>query len=150
MSGESAGRSPEVLVQKLIELVFNKHDLDAVDGIIASEYVQHNPDVSGGRNGFKEYLSIVFSTFPDFRYELKEIVANGQSVAVRATIHFSVSSRGPEGARLTQQVGMDAAGFFRVEDGFIREHWEVVDRLKAWIAIGLVSPSAEYKRDANP
>lgn len=131
-------RPPEALVRALVEQVFNAHDVTAADGLLAHDYIQHNPRVPTGRDGFKGYFADVFRGLPDYRYTIDQLVSDGETVVVRASV--GGTHRGDLlGIPATgRPISFAAADFFRVENGMIKEHWDVVDQLAASLAIGLV------------
>jgi len=139
-------RTPEQLVRDLVRRVFNGHEVSAADDLLAEGYIQHNPLVPTGRAGFKEHFAHVFETLPDFRYYLHRCITAGALVAIRADIAFTHTGPVLGIAPTGREVRFGAADFFRVEDGWIQEHWDVVDRLDTWIGLGLVRPTQEDAR----
>jgi steroid delta-isomerase-like uncharacterized protein len=117
------------LARRLINEVWSQGDLDAIDELVAEDYVDYYEGAENvhGRDELKDYVSGLRESFPDFGKEIKEIVADGDSVALRfmATgTHEGVY----EGIEPTGDP-MSFAGsiFFHIEDGEITATYESAD-----------------------
>lgn len=100
------------IVREFYELAVNgKQPEQAVERYIGSRYVQHNPQAPDGSEAFIGFMK----AFPDSNIEIRRIVAEGDIVVTHALIHFTQGDRGTV-----------AADFFRLEDGRIVEHWDVL------------------------
>jgi predicted ester cyclase len=136
-----AAADPEAskqLYRSYIEDVVNKRQPEAADRYLAVEFIEHNPNLPqvspDGSNSLRRCL-------PDSAYyhgEIQEILAEGNKLVVR--VLWTGTQDGPF-------IGLPASGnklrfstadFFRVEDGKLAEHWDVVDSLPRAIALGLV------------
>ena len=82
---------------------------------IGPRYVQHNPTAPDGPDGFKAFLSFLREKFPDSHNEIKRVFADGDYVILH--VH-SVREKGSRGRAIVD--------IFRLEDGKIVEHWDVV------------------------
>jgi predicted SnoaL-like aldol condensation-catalyzing enzyme len=82
--------------------------------ISATQYIQHNPQGKDGRdsfiNGFAAYV-----VGSEFRCETKRIIAEGDLAVVHALCKDKPSDRGDA-----------VVDIFRVKQGKIVEHWDVV------------------------
>ena len=71
------------------EEVWNKGNLDALDKYLSPDFVQHDPAAPGGEvrgtDGMKLYIATFRNAFPDLRFAIDQIVAEGDYVAVRWT-----------------------------------------------------------------
>lgn len=101
-------------VLDFIEKAVNQGDVDAAVLHFGPEYIQHNPNIEDGAEGFRVYLHQLRSRFPLVRGEVKRIIAEGDFVVVH--MH---ASREPE------EAGLAIVDFFRLAAGKIVEHWEV-------------------------
>jgi predicted SnoaL-like aldol condensation-catalyzing enzyme len=97
------------------EAGLNRKDFDAAAKFIGPRYVQHNPLIADGLDGFKAFLGHLRETFPRLRAEIKNVVAEGDLVV--AHVH---------GVRVPGQRGTAIVDIFRLEDGKIVEHWDVM------------------------
>ncbi|WP_158839443.1 nuclear transport factor 2 family protein [Saccharothrix deserti] len=105
--------SEKVAVGYFDQLMVDK-DPDAVE-YLAPEYHQHNPDIASGSAGLREQFASFFQAFPNMIVERKRVIADGDLVAIHAHIRLNPTDRG--------QAVVD---IFRVRDGKVVEHWDVV------------------------
>lgn len=99
------------LVLDAMTSLFQRHDASVVERLYADDYIQRNPNIPQGRDalqGFVETLS------PSVHYEPGRIIAEGDLVAIHGRIR---------GWADEPQVVVD---IFRVEDGKLVEHWDVL------------------------
>ena len=107
--------------------VFGKKNLDNLDKYMHDDYIQHNPLVAQGSAGFKAFFGDWFKAVPDWNYEVKQIVAEGDTVWVYGT--YSGTQRGEwlGIAPSDRTYRMRAVDIFRIADGKLAEHWDVID-----------------------
>lgn len=92
----------------------------AVERYVGGEYIQHNPDVENGKDGFIAYFDRMSKEYPDKDIEFVRAVAEGDLVA----LHTHQIWPGNE-----EYVTMD---FFRFDDsGKIVEHWDSIQKIPA-------------------
>lgn len=104
------------LAKDCLDMIFNHHNPDqAVAKYIGKNYIQHNPDAPDGPDGVIAYASGYLKANPDLRMEFKRIIAEGNLVAVHSHVKPSPSDR-----------GVAVVDIFRVEDGKLVEHWDVM------------------------
>lgn len=142
--GAKAGTPAEgntAVVMRYIGEVWNRHDLDAIDGLVSPGYVNHAAGTEEYRHGGARRLwEWVLSVFPDHRFDVEDAVAEGNTVAVRGTMSGTHEGElfgiPPTGARVAAQ----QSRWFRVVDGRVAEHWAVRDDLGMLRQLG-VTPS---------
>ena len=81
-------------------------------------YRQHNPEVADGHDGLAAFVRQLTTDFPDFTVSVKRAIAEGDLVAAHV---FAKRTRDDRGA-----VSMD---MFRLEDGKLVEHWDVIQEI---------------------
>ena len=90
----------------------------AVELFVGDEYIQHNPDVADGKQGFIDYFIRMAKEYPDKDIEFVRAVAEGDLVA----LHTHQTWPGGD-----EYVTMD---FFRFDDnGKIIEHWDAIQQV---------------------
>ena len=104
------------LVLKFIDEVFNAHDLSKLDEFMREDYRQHSIGVQSGREGFRKFAEEFFQSEPymDVR---KVFESDDHTVAV----FFRCSFKNGTAAKVVDM--------YRVQDGKIAEHWDVVQAL---------------------
>ena len=103
------------LVIAMFDAVLQPLDADAVDRFMAPDYVQHRPLAEPGREALKAFLRTARSETPDAVHDIKRSFVEGDHV----TVHYHVR-RWPEDS------GFAVIDIFRVADGMIVEHWDVI------------------------
>ena len=126
-------------VRRLFDEVWNAGKLALLDTLIGAAYVEHNPvpDQPSGAAGVKGRVETLREAFPDLRFTLEELVAEGDLVAARYSwrgTHKGEAFLGipPSGKGILVR-GMD---FFRLREGRIVEHWDNVDELGMLTQLG--------------
>jgi steroid delta-isomerase-like uncharacterized protein len=95
----------KAVVRRAIDEVVNKGDLAVVDEIMASNYVYHFPthDIEGPE-GFKEFISMMRTAFPDLHVTIEDLIAEGDTVAacftMRGTFKGELMGMAPTGKKL--------------------------------------------------
>ncbi|WP_417610453.1 ester cyclase [Owenweeksia hongkongensis] len=91
---------------------------EAIEKYVGKEYIQHNPDVANGTQGFIDYFERMQKEYPDKSIEFVRCIAEGDLVA----LHTHQIWPGND-----QYVTMD---FFRFdENGKICEHWDSIQQV---------------------
>jgi steroid delta-isomerase-like uncharacterized protein len=137
------------LYRHFIDQIWNKRDLSAIDSFVSADMIEHNPNIPQGREGRKQFAAAVQAAFPDYHAEVQEVMAEGDRLATRVlwtgTMDGPYQGRPPNHAKLR----FSTADFFRIADGKIVEHWDVVDSLPRAVALGLVTPPAPAAKPAD-
>jgi predicted ester cyclase len=81
----SAEQTNLQIARTWIQRTMNEHDLDAVDEFVHPEFRSASGPELQGPAGEREGLGYLFSAFPDFSYEVKLLIAEGDRVALHGT-----------------------------------------------------------------
>ena len=108
------------LVVGFYETVFVKHDLTTVDQVLAESYRQHNPLVPTGRAPFVGFFTGLFQKFPAARSTIVRSATDGDLVYLHVHSQMTPDDR-----------GRAIVDIFRVADGKIVEHWDVIQAVPA-------------------
>ncbi|GAA1013915.1 hypothetical protein GCM10009551_100880 [Nocardiopsis tropica] len=90
----------------------NKDIAGAAQRYIGDTYIQHNPEVADGREVFVKVLGPVVAD-PKYKSSIVRIVAEGDIVVVYAKSVYDGKAQA-------------VADIFRVQNGKIVEHWDVI------------------------
>jgi predicted SnoaL-like aldol condensation-catalyzing enzyme len=88
---------------------------EGADKYLAEDYIQHNPQVPSGREAFVSAISGLLDQFPDATFDVKRVVAEDDLVVLHSLVKFTPDERGHA-----------VVDIFRVEDGKVAEHWDVL------------------------
>ena len=104
------------IVVEYYELAFNAKQPElAVEKYLGPQYIQHNPQAPDGADAFVAFVNGFAAQFPELSLEIKRVVGEGDIVVTHGLIKTSA-----------EDPGAVAADFFRLENGKIVEHWDVV------------------------
>ena len=132
----------KAIAAAVVERVMNQGDLDAVEEYYAGDYVEHDvlpPTILPGLEGMKQLFHTLRAAFPDLRYNIEDVVADGDKVVQRVTGRGTL--RGPF-------FGLPATGrsaswseihISRFAGGRVVEHWSVTDQLGMLQQLGVAS-----------
>lgn len=116
----------KALVRRAVEY-WNQRDLDGYYSLLAPEYVEHLPDRDVPLEQLGQYAGAFFNAFPDIKFSIEDIVAEGDTVAVR--IRWQGTHRGifmgmtPSG----KKIDITNAIFIKIAKGKWIEFWNVTD-----------------------
>lgn len=128
------------------EIIMNRGELDLVDQEIAEDYVEHipmPPQFTPNREGFKQFVLMLRSAFPDLHYDVDHLTSNdligeNQKVVHRITAHGTHTGPwGPipaTGKRMTWteiHIGLYV-------QGMLVEHWGNIDSLGIMQQMGAI------------
>ena len=103
------------IVVDFYDKALNQKDFEAAARHFGPRYIQHNPAVPDGPDGLKRLVEFLKEKFPNAKSEIKRVIAEGDLVMLH--VH-SVREPGQRGRAIVD--------IFRVENGKIVEHWDVV------------------------
>ena len=102
-------------VLEMFEHVLNPMNSSAVERFIHADYIQHNQLAEPGREGLKRFLDMIREQTPEAVHDVKRSFVDGDHV----TVHYHVR-------RWPGDAGWAVIDIFRLEDGLIAEHWDVM------------------------
>ena len=129
------------LARRVPEEVATERRTELIDDLYAEDAVEHGPTGDEeGREAIREGLEAFFDAFPDLTATVEDVVAEGDTVAMRVTLRGTHDGEfmgiEPTGA----SVEVPNAVFTRVEDGRIAERWVQPDMLGLMRQLGVVEP----------
>ena len=131
----------KAIVKRIAEEIYNIGNLDIVEEVISPNYTFHYTlgDFKG-REGFRQVVTGVRQGFPDFNMTINDMVAEGDTVAIRFTYtgtHLGESFGIPPTGK---SVTMDECLFFRFENGMETDEWIYADSLALFQQLGVSPP----------
>lgn len=133
------------LIHRLIYEDINRGDQAVAAEIIAPDFVDHTnpPGMQHGLEGHNMIVSIFNSAFSDFGFEIEDILAEGDKVAIRVTMRgthtgelFGIPATG-------RRVMVSGTHFLRIANGRVAEHWGTNDDMGLMQQLGVVPTSGE-------
>jgi steroid delta-isomerase-like uncharacterized protein len=118
------------VVQRFVQEVLAEGKKSAVDELVAPDFRSHSwPSTGDGRADLKAAIDRVANGLADSTFAIEDTIAEGDRVAVRVTASAT---------HVGEFMGMPPSGkryevaeihIFRVRDGQLVEHWDVIDTL---------------------
>jgi predicted SnoaL-like aldol condensation-catalyzing enzyme len=104
------------VVVAFYERLFNaKQPAEAVREHLGDPYIQHNPNTPDGRDAVVAFATDWAARYPELRLDIRRVIADGDLVMTHSRLTFV-----PGGDDLA------LADIWRLEDGRIVEHWDVI------------------------
>jgi predicted ester cyclase len=127
---DTAVEANRAVVLRYVEEVWNKHDLDVIDGLVSPDYVNHAATTEEYRHGgARQIWEWILSVFPDHHFDIEHIAADGETVAVLGTMVGTHEGELMGVAPTGRRVESPQSHWFRVEGGKLTEHQAVRDDL---------------------
>ena len=128
MSEEIAAANKK-LIRRFYKEVYGDWSMAMVDEVLSPRFMSHDWPEDGprGRRGFEVFYSAIRAALPDARYEVDDMVAEGDKVVVRwrllGTHQGDFRGIVPTG----QSIALKGIAIYRVEGGQLMERWVVTD-----------------------
>jgi steroid delta-isomerase-like uncharacterized protein len=128
-----------VLAERFLAML-NDHNPDAVDDFVSVDYINHNAFVEDGREANRIFWADFFTALPDIAATMEDLVVAGDRVVGRFI--YRGTHLGPlYGIPATgNPVEMRSIDIWRVENGEFVEHWDELNMLEVFQAVGVIPP----------
>ena len=129
----------KALARRVFEEVLNARNMAALDQLAAADYEEHNPlpGQRTGLDGLRDRYTMVLNGL-DPLFTIEDVIAEGDRVVLRWT---------NSGTHVAEFLGMPPTGksftiggieIWRVKDGKLAEHWDMVDVFGQLQQLGLL------------
>lgn len=117
------------LLRRFYKEVYVDWNMDVADGVLSPRFVSHDWPVGGptGPEAFRDYYSAIRSAIPDARYEVDDLVAEGDRVAVRWRMLGTHKGAFGDIPASGKAIVLKGIAIYRVEEGRLIERWVVSD-----------------------
>lgn len=106
------------LVLAFYAQIIGRKDFEGGRKYMGATYRQHSPYATDGHAGLAAFVKFFRENFPNHRYEVKKVIAEGDMVVLH--LH-GMGGMNPYGEQVVD--------FFRVKDGKVVEHWDVIQAI---------------------
>jgi predicted ester cyclase len=128
MTDETAAAN-KALLRRFYKDVYVDWNMSLADRVVSPQFTSHDWPEGGptGPKPFRAYYSAIRSAVPDARYEVDDLIAEGDRVVVRwrllGTHKGEFRGIAPTGRPIT----LKGIAIYRVESGQLMERWVVSD-----------------------
>src|SRR2546423_15649691 len=120
----------------------DKGNLDAMDELVAENYIDHNPrpfpGLSPGRAGLKQAFEIFWKATPGYHH-IEDQIAEGDKVVTRMISYGKHEGDLPGAPRTGNELKMTSITIHRIANGKLVEKWAEKDVLRFLQQIGVIS-----------
>ena len=97
------------------EASINQKDFAAAAPFLGPYYKQHNPTAKDGAEGLKAFIEFLKAKYPQQHGDIRQVIAEGDLVVLH--VHSTRADNTP---------GRAIVDIFRLKDGKVVEHWDVI------------------------
>ena len=140
----------KAIVTRFYEAVWNDRNLSVADEIFADDCVTHQLHSGAESEGVprrpgdvKHHVTEWLEAFPDLRFEVEQMLAEGDQVMSRCVMHGTHAGSWNGVPATGKQVSMRMFVVHRIVSGKIVEDWVLVEALGFFQQLGLVPPTQE-------
>ena len=120
----------KVLVRRFIDQIFVQGRPEAVDELLADDFVSHTWRSTGdGKGDLKRAIDRMSTVFVDVSFTVEDLIAEGDRVAVRVTAQATQIGPFMGVSPSGKSYSIGEIHIFRVRDGKVTEHWHQYDHL---------------------
>lgn len=110
----------EVVVD-FFQNLMNRHDFEyTLKKYGGGSYTQHNRAIPNEISGLVSYVKTLTKRFPEYSFDVKRIVADGEFVILHSHTTLKAKDRGNE------KKGFIITDTFRLKNGRLAEHWDAI------------------------
>jgi steroid delta-isomerase-like uncharacterized protein len=132
----------KAVVQRYVDEIQNEHNLDAIESIFSSDFIDHMDSFGGlfqGLDGLKRGYAALLNAFPDLHVTVEDMIAEDDKVVIYKTA---------TGTHREEYLGIPATGkkikftniyIFRIRDKKIAEYWGLFDEYGVKRQLGVLS-----------
>jgi len=114
-AGSAQLEANKKLVVAFYDAAINRKDFAAAVQYLGPQYKQHNPTARDGAEGLKAFIEFLKARFPKQHGDIRQVIAEGDLVALH--VHSTRDDGTP---------GRAIVDIFRVANGKVVEHWDVI------------------------
>ncbi len=124
--------------RKFIEEAANKGNLDVIDEVFGAEFDPHMGPDFRGPEGERQLLGGFRSAFPDLRFDVHDMFAEGDKVVTRWTVSGTHKADFMGIAPTDNKIEVAGITIIRFAGGKIAEEWASMDTMGMMQQLGVV------------
>jgi len=118
------------VVTRFVKDVLEQGNRSAVDELVAADFVSHSwPSTGDGRADLKAAIDRVSAALSDVTFDIQDTIVEGDRVCVRLTASATQTGTFMGMPPTGKRYAIAEMHIFRVRDGQVVEHWDVIDSM---------------------
>jgi steroid delta-isomerase-like uncharacterized protein len=119
----------KALLSRFYKEVYVDWNMALADEVLSPQFTSHDWPNDGptGPQAFRDYYAAIRSAVPDARYEVDDLIAEGEKVVVRWTLLGTHQGDFGGIAPTGRPIALKGIAIYRVDDGKLMERWVVSD-----------------------
>jgi predicted ester cyclase len=137
----------KALVRRFIDYI-NNDPFAPIDEFFATSYAYHNssmPDVKD-LSSLKDFNAAAYRVFPDIRFTIEDMVAEGDKVVYRASARGTHKGEFMGIAPTGKQVTLTSIVISRIANGKFQEDWESLDGIYVLQQLGAAPATSRSQK----
>ena len=132
----------KAVVRRFVAEIFVGGHTDAVDELVAEDFVPHSwPSTGDGRGDLKRAIERVGDGLADPEFTVEDLIAEGDRVAARLSTSATHVGEFMGRPATNKRYTLEEIHIFRLRDGQVIEHWHVFDRMALMQQLGIKPPA---------
>ncbi len=121
----------KAIVSRYYEEVWNLGRLEVIDKVISEHFMGHrSSDLDYvGPESIRDSVNALCGAFPDGKFTIDDVIAEGDKVAIRFTVHATHMGPFRNIPPTGKQIVITGMRIYRIVDEKIVERWECIDQL---------------------
>jgi steroid delta-isomerase-like uncharacterized protein len=140
--GKRASDNNKKVLRRFYNEVVNAGNIDLIDELLADDFVEHEevPGLPADREGVKQFFGMMRAAFPDVTFTAEQMLAEGDTVAARATIRGTHQGEFMGVPATGRPVEFQATDFVSFRNGTATAHWGTTDMVALLTQLGAIEP----------
>ena len=135
-------------MKSMYDLVINQGKMDLFDKFFADNFVEHEmlpPNVPPGKEGVKQFFTMLRKAFPDLKFTVNDMVTSGDKVWTYITISGTQNGPFMDMPASGKKINIQGFDIVRFANGKAVEHWGLTDDTTMMTQLGAIPPPGEKK-----
>ncbi|HUW03900.1 MAG TPA: ester cyclase [Acidimicrobiales bacterium] len=135
----------KAMMRRIIEEAFNQGNLDALDELIADDFVEHEdlpPEVPQGRAAPRAMITMMRAAFPDLQVTVEDMLQDGSKVVTRSRFAGTHEGEFMGIAATGNKFDVPVIDIVEFRDDEAVAHWGVMDNAAMMEQLGVAGPPA--------
>ena len=139
MTADEQPEQAKAVIRRFVEEVQNQKNWDVYDELNDPDFFNHSaPPGMTDKEGSKQYLGAFLGGFPDCRFTIDDMIAEGDQVVTKKTFHGTHTAEFGGIPPTGNEVTLQYVDIMRVRDGLITEQWLSMDQLSFMQQLGVI------------